>query len=137
MIDENLFALDSYNYSLPKELIAQYPTKKRDNSRLLCFKRQNNQISHHKFYELVDMLTENDVLVLNNTKVIPARFRAESSEMRDEMNNNLISELSSLISFNVGGGIVADSDPQAELEECKIKAKGIIEAFKSTFSKQI
>ncbi len=79
----NLFDLETYNYSLPKELIAQYPCEKRDESRLLCYKRDRNKISHHKFYELSDMLGENDVLVLNNTKVLPARFYAKTKEDKE------------------------------------------------------
>ncbi len=70
----NPFDLNSYNYSLPKELIAQYPCEKRDESRLLCYERSTGKIVHNRFYELPDMFTENDVLVLNNTKVLPARF---------------------------------------------------------------
>ena len=74
----NLFNLETYNYSLPKELIAQYPCEKRDESRLLCYKKDSGMISHHRFYELSDMFGENDVLILNNTKVLPARFYAQN-----------------------------------------------------------
>ena len=77
IISENIFDLNSYNYSLPTELIAQYPCEKRDESKLLCYKRERTEISHHRFYELSDMLGENDVLVLNNTKVLQARFYAK------------------------------------------------------------
>lgn len=83
MLDEKIFNLNTYNYSLPKELIAQYPTEKRDESRLLCYKKTNAEISHHKFHELSDMLTENDVLVLNNTKVLQARFNAKTERNKE------------------------------------------------------
>ena len=73
---ENLYNLETYNYSLPKELIAQYPCEKRDESRLLRYKKESGKIFHHIFYDLVDLFSKNDVLVLNNTKVIPARFFA-------------------------------------------------------------
>ena len=69
-----LFNLEAYNYSLPKELIAQYPSTKRDESRLLCYKKDNDTTTHHVFYDLPNLLGNNDVLILNNTKVIPARF---------------------------------------------------------------
>ncbi len=69
-----LFNLEAYNYSLPKELIAQYPSKKRDESKLLYYKKNNKEIEHRVFYDLPELLSKNDVLILNNTKVIPARF---------------------------------------------------------------
>lgn len=73
-MEENLYNLETYNYSLPKELIAQYPCDKRDESKLLCYQKDKKEISHHVFYDLPDFLNDNDVLVLNNTKVLPARF---------------------------------------------------------------
>ncbi len=63
-----------FNYQLPEELIAQHPIKDRDHSRLLVVDKKTNEITHHHFYEIINELTENDVLVINNTKVIPARL---------------------------------------------------------------
>ncbi len=63
-----------FNYILPEELIAQHPIKNRDHSRLLILDKKTNEITHKHFYNLVDELTNNDVLVINNTKVIPARL---------------------------------------------------------------
>ena len=83
MSEKSIYNIESYNYSLPKELIAQYPCEKRDESRLLCYKKNSNIISHHKFYELSEMLTENDVLILNNTKVLPARFYAKTENNKE------------------------------------------------------
>ena len=64
----------SYFYNLPQELIAQYPKDKRSESRLLYLDRRNGHISHHKFTDIIDFLKPSDVLVLNRTKVIPARL---------------------------------------------------------------
>lgn len=80
---EDLYKLETYNYSLPKELIAQYPAKNRDESRLLCYKKDKNTISHCIFHDLLDFLDENDVLVLNNTKVISARFFAKTENGKE------------------------------------------------------
>ena len=66
--------LSSYDYELPQELIAQYPTTKRDQSRMLLLERQGGQISHHNFAEIVSLLPESSCLVINNTKVLPARL---------------------------------------------------------------
>jgi len=64
-----------FNYKLPQELIAQHPTLKRDESRLLLLNRADGQMEHRKFHELPEFLHEGDVLVLNNSRVIPARLR--------------------------------------------------------------
>ena len=80
---DDLYNLETYNYSLSKELIAQYPAPKRDESRLLCFKKDKKEITHHIFKELPDLLSTSDVLVLNNTKVIPARFFVKTDKGKE------------------------------------------------------
>lgn len=69
-----MWRLDHFGYSLPPERIAQSPVSPRDHSRLLRLSRQHGQISHHHFYDLPALLKPNDILVRNNTKVIPARL---------------------------------------------------------------
>lgn len=63
-----------FYYDLPQELIAQTPIYPRDNSRMLVYDRQTDKIEHKHFYDIIDYLKEGDVLVINNTKVIPARI---------------------------------------------------------------
>jgi S-adenosylmethionine:tRNA ribosyltransferase-isomerase len=63
-----------FDYQLPPELIAAYPLKARSQSRLLCLNRKTGEINHAHFYQLLDLLEPNDCLILNNTKVIPARL---------------------------------------------------------------
>ena len=63
-----------FYYDLPEELIAQHPVEPRDTSRLLVYNRQTKQVEHKHFYDVVDYLREGDVLVVNNTKVLPARI---------------------------------------------------------------
>ena len=65
--------LSTYNYDLPLELIAQNPVEPRDSSRLLALDRRTGESSHHHFFDLPDFLREGDLLVLNNTRVFPAR----------------------------------------------------------------
>jgi S-adenosylmethionine:tRNA ribosyltransferase-isomerase len=66
--------LSEFDYKLPHSLIAQHPLKDRDQSRLMILDRKTGEIEHKKFFEIVSYLTANDVLVLNDTKVIPARM---------------------------------------------------------------
>jgi len=63
-----------FDYNLPEELIAQTPLKKRDSSRLLVLDKNNGEIKHETFSNIFDYLRKGDVLVLNDTKVIPARL---------------------------------------------------------------
>ena len=62
-----------FYYDLPQELIAQTPIEKRDTSRLMTLDRKTGAVEHHRFYELVDNLNPGDCLILNNSRVLPAR----------------------------------------------------------------
>lgn len=66
--------VSEFDYELPEELIAQMPADKRENSRMMVLNRENQTIEHKHFYDIVDLLDENTLLVLNNTKVLPARL---------------------------------------------------------------
>lgn len=68
-------SLSEFDYNLPEELIAQTPADKRENSRMLVLDK--GRISHKHFYDIVDLLDKDTLLVLNNTKVIPARLFAQ------------------------------------------------------------
>lgn len=61
-------------YDLPEELIAQHPAEKRDGSRLMVIHRDTDKIEHKHFYDIIDYLNEGDTLVINDSKVIPARI---------------------------------------------------------------
>lgn len=67
-------SLDDYDYPLPESCIARYPLAQRDASRMLVLNRQTGAVAHHAFHELSTFLQPNDLMVLNNTKVMPARF---------------------------------------------------------------
>ena len=66
--------LDDFNYNLPEELIAKYPTEKRDEAKMLVVDKITGDMVHKHFYDFIDYLNPDDVLILNNTKVIPARL---------------------------------------------------------------
>jgi len=63
-----------FNYHLPEKLIAQQPVEPRDSARLLMYNRKDNSITDKHFYDLADILQKGDILVVNNTKVLPARI---------------------------------------------------------------
>ncbi|MDY2729198.1 MAG: tRNA preQ1(34) S-adenosylmethionine ribosyltransferase-isomerase QueA [Clostridium sp.] len=66
-----------FDFYLPEELIAQHPLEKRDESRLMILDKKTGEIEHKKFYNIIDYLNEGDTLVLNNTRVLPARLIGE------------------------------------------------------------
>ncbi|MGB3209532.1 MAG: tRNA preQ1(34) S-adenosylmethionine ribosyltransferase-isomerase QueA [Desulforhopalus sp.] len=73
MIEKD-FTLSSYNYHLPEHLIAQYPADKRDNSRLMLVKADNNEVDHYRFSDIGMFIGKDDMIVVNNTRVFPARL---------------------------------------------------------------
>ncbi|MGB9813083.1 MAG: tRNA preQ1(34) S-adenosylmethionine ribosyltransferase-isomerase QueA [Thermovenabulum sp.] len=74
--------IKEFYYELPSELIAQEPLKERDKSRLLVLKRGTGEMEHKIFYEIVDYFEKGDCLVLNNSKVIPARLIGEREDTK-------------------------------------------------------
>ena len=74
MEENKIFLKQTYNYFLPENLIAQTPLENREQSRMLCYDRKSKNIEHKHFYDIIDYLKEGDVLVLNSSKVLPARI---------------------------------------------------------------
>ncbi len=70
---------EAFDYSLPRELIAQHPEGERSSSRLLVLNRRDGRIEHRQFKDITDYLRENDLLVVNDTKVMPARIMAKKA----------------------------------------------------------
>lgn len=66
--------INDFDYHLPEELIAQHPADKRENSRLMVIDRENGTVDHKHFYNILEYLNPGDCLVLNNSKVLPARL---------------------------------------------------------------
>ena len=66
--------VSDFNYELPKELIAQDPLEKRSESRLMVLDKATGKVTHKHFYDIIEYINEGDCLIINNTKVIPARL---------------------------------------------------------------
>ncbi|MGI6563169.1 MAG: tRNA preQ1(34) S-adenosylmethionine ribosyltransferase-isomerase QueA [Clostridia bacterium] len=82
-----------FYYDLPEEYIAQKPVTPRDHSKLLIYDRKNDTIQHKRFYEIIDYLEEGDCLVLNDTKVIPARLFGEKKDTGAKIEFVLLKEI--------------------------------------------
>ena len=81
-----------FDYELPLELIAQTPLEKRSDSRLEVVNRFTGEIEHKHFYDILDYLTSNDVLVLNDTKVMPSRIYGEKVDTNAKIEFLLLRE---------------------------------------------
>ena len=73
---------DDFNYYLPEELIAQTPLAKRDSSRLMVLDKKTGEITHDIFHNIINYLNKGDILVLNDTKVMPARLIGEKKDTK-------------------------------------------------------
>jgi S-adenosylmethionine:tRNA ribosyltransferase-isomerase len=81
-----------FDFQLPLDLIAQHPARKRDESRLLVLRRNENRVEHRRFPDLLALLRRCDVLVLNNTRVIPARLRGVNAKTGGQFEVLLLEE---------------------------------------------
>ena len=86
---------EDFDYNLPEELIAQTPLKDRSSSKLLVLDRKKGNIEHLHFTDIYDLLNEGDCLVINDTKVIPARLIGEKEETKAVIELLLLKELDS------------------------------------------
>ncbi len=85
--------LSQYKFNLPAELIAKFPADRRDESRLMVVNRKTGKIEHRVFKEIIEYYTEGDVMVLNNTKVFPARLYGNKEKTGAEIEVFLLREL--------------------------------------------
>ncbi|MFW5655993.1 MAG: tRNA preQ1(34) S-adenosylmethionine ribosyltransferase-isomerase QueA [Bacteroidota bacterium] len=86
--------LSQYKYNLPEDLIAKYPAKNRDESRLMVLHKETGKIEHKVFKEIIDYFNDQDVMVFNNTKVFPARLYGKKEKTGAEIEVFLLRELS-------------------------------------------
>ena len=85
--------LSHFGFTLPEELLAEYPSENRDESRLMVLNRKEQTIEHKQFKDLIDYFKEDDVLVLNNTKVFPARLYGNKEKTGARIEVFLLREL--------------------------------------------
>lgn len=85
-----------FNYNLPQELIAQHPLEERDSSRLMVLDKKNGEIEHKIFRNISDYLSCGDVLVLNDTRVLPARLIGEKEDTKGRMELLLLKRIDTI-----------------------------------------
>lgn len=125
--------LELFDYDLPKSHIAQHPKDKRDHSKLLVVDREKQTTKDCLFYDILDELNSNDVLVMNNTKVIPARLIGEKIDthavievlLLKELEKNTWEALTKPAKKIKIGTIVSFGDSTLKMECIGIKDEGI------------
>ncbi|MFD2551968.1 tRNA preQ1(34) S-adenosylmethionine ribosyltransferase-isomerase QueA [Bizionia sediminis] len=85
--------LSHFNFELPEELLAEYPSENRDESRLMVLNRKEQTIEHKMFKDLINYFDEDDVMILNNTKVFPARLYGNKEKTGARIEVFLLREL--------------------------------------------
>ena len=85
--------LSHFNFTLPPELLAEHPAKNRDEARLMVLKRESGEIEHKLFKDLIDYFDDGDVMILNNTKVFPARMYGNKEKTGARIEVFLLREL--------------------------------------------
>lgn len=89
----NKMKLSQFNFDLPEELIAEYPSENRDESRLMVVHRETGEIEHKLFKDLINYVDEGDVMIRNNTKVFPARMYGNKEKTGAKIEVFLLREL--------------------------------------------
>lgn len=115
--------LTDFDFNLPPELVAQFPLPKRSASRLLCLDKKTGAIAHHNFKDLPNLITPKDLLVFNNTKVIPARLfatkptggKAEILVERILENNKLLAQIKTSKPLKTSARLILTNDTWFEV----------------------
>ncbi|MFT5778917.1 MAG: S-adenosylmethionine:tRNA ribosyltransferase-isomerase [Crocinitomicaceae bacterium] len=89
----NKMKLSQFNFDLPEELIAEYPSENRDEARLMVVHRDTGKIEHKLFRDVIDYIAEGDVMIMNNTKVFPARMYGNKEKTGAKIEVFLLREL--------------------------------------------
>lgn len=125
--------LSDFDYELPEELIAQTPISKRDTSRLMVLDKKTGEITHKHFHDIIHELNKGDVLVLNDTKVIPARLIGTKEETGAVIELLLLKDLGENVweclsrpAKRLKEGTIVTFSPKLKAEVVEKKDEGIV-----------
>ncbi len=126
--------ISDFDYSLPQELIAQTPIEPRDQAQLMVLNRSDGSLKHHRFFEIVNYLRAGDVLVFNDSRVIPARLRGRKEEGGEKLEILLLCRLGPNIwetlvrpskRVNIGTRVGITKDSTGDRQDFKVLAEVI------------
>ncbi|WP_394011497.1 tRNA preQ1(34) S-adenosylmethionine ribosyltransferase-isomerase QueA [Anaerococcus cruorum] len=129
---------DDFDYYLPEELIAQHPAEKRDHARMLVLDKETGEIEDKYFYDIIDYLNPGDVLVMNDTRVIPARLFGHREDKEESIEVFLLHNVEGKTweclvrpgkKMKIGTKILFSDELSAEVKDIKEDGNRIIEFF--------
>lgn len=129
---------DDFDYYLPEELIAQHPAEKRDHARLLVLNKETGSIEDKYFYDIIDYLNPGDVLVMNDTRVIPARLFGHREGKEESIEVFLLHNIEGKTweclvrpgkKMKIGTKIIFSDELSAKVKDIKEDGNRIIEFF--------
>lgn len=129
---------DDFDYYLPEELIAQHPAEKRDHARLLVLDKETGEKEDKYFYDIIDYLNPGDVLVMNDTRVIPARLFGHREDKEESIEVFLLHNIEEKTweclvrpgkKMKIGTKIIFSEELSAEVKDIKEDGNRIIEFF--------
>lgn len=129
---------DDFDYYLPEELIAQHPAEKRDHARLLVLDKETGEKEDKYFYDIIDYLNPGDVLVMNDTRVIPARLFGHREDKEESIEVFLLHNIEGKTweclvrpgkKMKIGTKIIFSEELSAEVRDIKEDGNRIIEFF--------
>lgn len=129
---------DDFDYYLPEELIAQHPAEKRDHARMLVLDKETGEIDDKYFYDIIDYLNPGDVLVMNDTRVIPARLFGHREDKEESIEVFLLHNVEGKTweclvrpgkKMKIGTKIIFSDELSAEVKDIKEDGNRIIEFF--------
>lgn len=129
---------DDFDYYLPEELIAQHPAEKRDHARMLVLDKETEEIEDKYFYDIIDYLNPGDVLVMNDTRVIPARLFGHREDKEESIEVFLLHNVEGKTweclvrpgkKMKIGTKILFSDELSAEVKDIKEDGNRIIEFF--------
>ena len=129
---------DDFDYYLPEELIAQHPAEKRDHARLLVLDKETGEKEDKFFYDIIDYLNPGDVLVMNDTRVIPARLFGHREDKEESIEVFLLHNIEEKTweclvrpgkKMKIGTKIIFSEELSAEVKDIKEDGNRIIEFF--------
>ena len=115
--------LSDFNFDLPQELIAQQQVAPRDSSRLMILNKESGEITHRHFFDIIDFLNKDDILVVNNSKVFPARLLGTRADTGGKVEIFLIKEIETGIWKAIGKNLKENS--RIIFSDSKLEAKVI------------
>ncbi|WP_296141426.1 tRNA preQ1(34) S-adenosylmethionine ribosyltransferase-isomerase QueA [uncultured Anaerococcus sp.] len=129
---------DDFDYYLPEELIAQHPAEKRDHARLLVLDKKTGEKEDKYFYDIIDYLNPGDVLVMNDTRVIPARLFGHREDKEESIEVFLLHNIEGKTweclvrpgkKMKIGTKIIFSEELSAEVKDIKKDGNRVIEFF--------